>query len=93
MKTIRIPFGGKGRTVQYTSETIDLGHSDISYINVYTVFVDDPDLEQLTGPNFTVLQHPLHIIKPAYDIRNPGNIEEMNLKKTIAEQIMNEPHQ
>jgi hypothetical protein len=29
--------------------------------------------------------------KPAFDVKDPGSVEEMNLKKAIAQQVINNP--
>ena len=91
MKTINVPFNGKGRKISYTVEMIDLSMTPLQFVNVYTVFVDDPELRAIVGEHFTILHNQLQIITPAFDIRNPGNAEEANLKKAIAQQIMNQP--
>lgn len=91
MKTIKVPFQGKGYKVSYKVETIDLSMTPIDFINVYSVFVDAPELQNIVGGHFTILHHQLHITKPVYDVKSPGNVEEINLKKTIAQQIMNNP--
>lgn len=91
MNTIKVPHNGKGYKINYKVEVIDLSMTSIEFLNVYTVFVDDPELQPILGETFTILQNPLHVVKPTFDIKNPGNIEESNLKKTIAQQIMNNP--
>jgi len=92
MNTIKIPFHGKGYTVSYKLETIDLSMTDIPFINVYSVFIDDPALQEIIGNHFTLLHNINQNVLPAFAINQPGNIEEMNLKKTIAQQIMNNPN-
>jgi hypothetical protein len=91
MKTIKVPFGGKGYKVSYRAETIDLSMTPIEFVTVYSVFIDDPELQKIIGEHFTILHNHLHIIKPVYDIKSSGDMEEANLKKTIAQQIMNNP--
>lgn len=90
-KTIRVPFNGKGYKVSYKTETIDLSMTPIDFVNVYSVFVDDEELQKIVGDHFTILHHSTQIVKPVFDLRSPGNVEEQNLKKVIAQQIMNEP--
>ena len=70
---------------------IDLSMTPLQFVNVYSVFIDDPELQPLVGEHFTILHNQLQIVKPAFDTLNPGNIEEANLKKAIAQQIMNQP--
>jgi hypothetical protein len=91
MKTIKVPFEGKGYKVGYTVETIDVNMVPVEFMNVYSVFVDDPHLQKILGNHFTVLHNPLHNPKPVYSVRSSGDIAEVNLKKTIAQQIMNNP--
>ncbi len=91
MTTIKVPFGGKGYKVSYKAETIDINMTPVEFINVYSVFVDDPELQAVIGEHFTVLHNPLHNPKPAYSIKSSGDMNEANLKKTIAQQIMNNP--
>lgn len=91
MKTINVPYNGKGRQIRYSEELIDLSQTALQFVNVYSVFIDDPELQQVVGDHFTILQNQLQLVKPAYDIRNPGDINEANLKKAIAQQIMNNP--
>jgi hypothetical protein len=91
MKTINVPFNGKGRKITYQTEMIDLSQTPLQFVNVYSVFIEDPELKEIVGEHFTILHNQLHLGKPAYDIRNPGDINEANLKKEIAQQIMNNP--
>lgn len=91
MKTIRVPYQGKGYKVAYKVETINLSLPAVDFLNVYSVFVDDPELQKISGDHFTILHNQLLNPKPSFDIKSPGNIEEMNLKKEIAQQIMNNP--
>lgn len=90
-KTIRVPFGGKGYKVDYKVETIDLSMTSIQFVNVYSVFVTDSELTPIIGEHFTILQNHLHIGKPIFEINKTGNMDEINLKKEIAQQIMNNP--
>ena len=90
-RKIRVPYQGKGYEVAYKVETIDLNADTLPFLNVYAVFVDDPELQKIVGAHFTILHHSTQIIKPVYEIRNTGDIEEQNLKKQIAQQIMNNP--
>jgi hypothetical protein len=91
LKTIRVPYQGKGYKVQYKVETIDISMTPVGFLNVYAIFVDDPELQPIIGNHFTILYNQMQVIKPAFDIRTPGNVEEMNLKKTIAQQVINNP--
>jgi hypothetical protein len=90
MNTIKIKFAGKGYVVSYKTETIDLSMTQIQFINVHSVFVEDPELNKIIGDHFTILHNHLHIGKPVYDLKSSGDMEEANLKKTIAQQIMND---
>ena len=45
MQTIKVPYGGKGYKVSFQSELIDVNFPGIPYINVYSVFIDDAELE------------------------------------------------
>ncbi len=91
MKTIKIPLNGKVYKVKYKLETIDMSMTPIPFLNVYSVFIDDPELQKIVGEHFTILHHTTATIIPLYDINTPGNVDEKNLKKEIAQQIMNEP--
>ena len=91
MKTIKVPFGGKGYKVDYSVETIDLSMTPLQFVNVYSVFVNDPELQKVIGSHFTMVHNSLHIVNPAYDVKSSGDVDEINLKKTIAQQIMNNP--
>lgn len=91
MKTIKVPYNGKGYAVSYKVETIDLSMTPLGFVNVYSVFIEDPELKEIVGDHFTILHNHLQIVKPTFDIRNPGNVEESNAKKQIAQQIMNNP--
>ena len=90
LKTVRVPFDGKGREISYKLETIDLSMTPVEFINVYSVFVDDPDLKKVVGDHFTILHNQLQNPKPSFDVHSPGDIAEFNMKKAIAQQIMNE---
>ncbi len=89
MKTIRVPHKGKGYSISYKIETIDLSMTSVGFLNVYTVFIDDSEIQKITGNHFTILHNSTKTIKPCFE--NSGNTEEFNLKKTIAQQIMNNP--
>lgn len=91
MKTIKVPYNGKGRKIDYHTETIDLSMTPVQFMNVYTVFIADPELQPIVGEHFTILYNQTQTIKPCFDIRLPGNMEEQNLKKQIAQQIINDP--
>lgn len=91
MNTIKVPYNGKGYKVRYKLETIDLSMTPIPFLNVYSVFVDDPELQPIVGEHFTILHNHTATVMPVYDISTPGNTEEKNLKKEIAQQIMNNP--
>lgn len=88
MKELKVPHNGKGRRINYTTETIDLSMTPIGFLNVYAVFVADEELKELVGEHFTILHNSTQTIKPCFD--TTGNIEIDNLKKTIAQQIMND---
>lgn len=87
MKTIRVPYNGKGHSVSYNLETIDLSMTPVGFMNVYSVFVDDSELQELLGKHFTVLHNSMQTVKPCFE--DTPNTEARNLKKTIAQQIMN----
>lgn len=91
MKTIKVPFEGKGYKVNYTLETVDLPMTPVPFLNVYSVFVDDPTLQKIIGEGFTILHHPTATVMPVYNLRTSGDIAESNLKKAIAQQVMNDP--
>ena len=93
MNTIKVPFNGKGRKIDYKVETIDMSMTPVSFLNVYSVFVDDPELKDIIGEHFTILHNHTATVMPLYEIRTPGNVDETNLKKAIAQQIMNNPTQ
>ena len=91
MKTIRVPYDGKGYKVSYKTETIDVNFTGVQFITVYSIFIDDPELQKIAGDHFTILHNQLLNPKPGFGINNPGSVEEMNLKKAIAQQVMNNP--
>ena len=91
MRTIKVQFGGKGYKVNYSVETIDLSMTPLQFINVYSVFINDDELQKIIGDHFTMVHNSLHIVKPAYDVKSSANLDEVNLKKTIAQQIINNP--
>ncbi len=91
MTTIRVPYKGKGHSVSYKMETIDLSTAPLEFINVYSVFIEDPELRELVGEHFSMVYKPIDFIRPVFEIFNPDNTEAINLKKTIAQQIMNNP--
>ena len=49
MKTIKVPFNGKGYKLKYKTETIDMSMTPVSFLNVYSVFIDDPELQAIAG--------------------------------------------
>ncbi|MBD0351938.1 MAG: hypothetical protein ICV51_11955 [Flavisolibacter sp.] len=91
MKTIRIPYQGKRYSVSYKVETIDLTIPNVPFMNVYSVFVDDPELQKLVGDHFTILQNHIQNPIPSFVVNSSGNTDERNIKKAIAQQIMNNP--
>jgi hypothetical protein len=91
MKTISVPYDGKGRKVNYKLEVIDLSMTPVNFMNVYSVFIEDPDLRDIAGEHFTILHNQIQTIKPVFDVNSPGNVAEFNLKKEIAQQIINDP--
>ena len=93
MNTIKVPFEGKGYTVQYKVETIDTSMTPVPYLNVYSVFVKDEALQKIIGEHFTILHHPTVTVMPLYDIKTSGDVAEANQKKAIAQQVMNNPTQ
>ena len=91
MKTIKVPFNGKGYKVQYKLETIDMSMTPVPFLNVYSVFVDDTELQKIVGEHFTILHNHSATVVPLFDITTPGDINEKNLKKQIAQQVINNP--
>ena len=90
-KEIKVKFKGKGYKVNYKVETIDINTPDLQFVNVYSVFIDDEELQKVIGDHFTVIHNNLHVVKPVYEIKSSGDIDEVNLKKEIAHQVMNNP--
>ena len=74
MNTIKVPYGGKGHVVAYTLETIDLGLEALPFVNVYTVFVDDPELQPIIGEHFTLVHNINQLVMPAFNIVKTGDI-------------------
>lgn len=91
MKEIKVPFGGKGYKVSYTVETIDTSTPGLDFLNLYTVFVNDEEIQKYLGKNFTIIHNHLQYSTPGFEIKSPGSAEENNLKKQIAQQIINNP--
>jgi hypothetical protein len=91
MKLVKVPFNGKGYPIQYTLETIDLSMTPIQFLNVYSIFIDDPEISKVVGEHFTILHNQSQTLQPCFEINSPGNMEEMNLKKQIAQQVINDP--
>lgn len=91
MQTIRVPYAGKGYKVSYKTEMIHVSFPGVPFVNVYSVFINDPEIQKIAGDHFTILYNQLVNPKPSFDIKNPGSVEEMNLKKEIAQQIINDP--
>lgn len=89
MKQIKVPYNGKGYVVSYKVETIDTSMTPVPFFNVYSVFIDDPELQKITGNHFTILHNPTVTIMPLYDLKSSGDLDERNVKKAIAQQIMN----
>lgn len=88
---IKVPFEGKGYKVNYKTETIDMSMTPVGFLNVYSVFIDDPVLQKIAGEHFTILHNHTTTTVPLFDIKTPGDINEKNLKKQIAQQIINNP--
>jgi hypothetical protein len=91
MKKIKVPFNGKGYVVHYKVETIDTSMTAVPFFNVYSVFIDDPELQKIVGEHFTILHNHTATVMPLYDVSSSGDTNEKNLKKQIAQQIMNNP--
>ena len=89
MKKIRVPYNGKAYTVSYKLETIDTSMTPIPFLNVYSVFIDEPELQKIVGEHFTILHNHTATVIPLFDVNTAGDVEEKNLKKEIAQQIMN----
>lgn len=93
METIKLPYEGKGYKVSYKVETIDLASTPGQYMNVYSVFIEDPVLQKILGDHYTILHNHSQSVTPSYFISSSGNVEEVNLKKAIWQQILNNPTQ
>ena len=91
MNMIKVPFNGKGRKINYKVETIDMSMTPVGFLNVYSVFIDDPELQAIIGEHFTILHNHTTTVMPLYEIKVSGNMDENNLKKAIAQQVMNNP--
>jgi len=91
MKKIKVPYNGKGYVVHYKVETIDTSMTPVPFFNVYSVFIDDPELQKIVGEHFTILHNSTATVMPVYEVSSSGAMEEKNLKKEIAQQIMNNP--
>jgi hypothetical protein len=91
MKKIKVPYNGKGYVVTYKVETIDTSMTPVPFLNVYSVFIEDPELQKIVGEHFTILHNHTATVMPLYDVSSFDAIEEKNLKKEIAQQIMNNP--
>jgi hypothetical protein len=91
MTTIKVPFNGKGYKVNFKLETIDMSMTPVAFLNVYSVFIDDPELQKFVGNHFTILHNHVATVMPVYELKTSGDINEVNLKKAIAQQIMNNP--
>lgn len=91
MQNIRVPYENKVYNISYKSEIIHVSFPGVPFINVYSIFIDDPEIVKIAGSHFTILYNQLINPKPSFDINNPGSIEEVNLKKAIAQQVINNP--
>jgi hypothetical protein len=91
MQTIHVPYEGKGYKISYKTEMIYVSFPGVPFINVYSVFIDDPEIQKIVGNHFTILYNQLVNPQPGFDIKDPGSTEEMNLKKEIAQQVINNP--
>lgn len=89
MKKVKVPYNGKGYVVSYTVETIDTSMTPVAFFNVYSIFVDDPELQKIVGEHFTILHNPTATVIPVYDLKASGDVNESNVKKAIAQQVMN----
>ena len=89
MNKIKVPFNGKGHVVMYKVETIDTSMTPVPFFNVYSVFIEDPELQKIVGDHFTMLHNHTVTVMPVFDIKSPGNVDEKNLKKQIAQQVLN----
>lgn len=77
--------------MDYCVETVDVNLDPVQFFNIYTVFVDDEELQKYLGDQFTILHNPLHYPQPAFEVKSSGSVEEKNLKKQIAQQVINNP--
>ncbi len=93
MQTVKVPYEGKGYRVNYKVETIDINTTSTQFVNVYSVFIEDPVLQKIIGDHYTILHNHIQNVTPAYEISSSGNFEEGNLKKAIWQQILNDPKQ
>jgi hypothetical protein len=91
MKNIKVPYQGKGYNLLYEVETIDLNVTTPKFLNVYSVYVNDDELKRILGEHFTILHNHIEHSNPAFEIRSADSIDEKNLKKQIAQQIINNP--
>jgi hypothetical protein len=91
MKNIKVPYQGKGYSLSYEVETIDLNVTTPKFLNVYSVYVKDDELKRILGEHFTILHNHIEHSNPAFEIRSADSIDEKNLKKQIAQQIINNP--
>lgn len=90
MKKIKVPYNGKGHVVQYKVETIDTSMTPVPFFNVYSIFIEDPELQKIVGEHFTILHNHTATVIPLFELTS-GSVEEKNLKKQIAQQVMNNP--
>jgi len=67
---VKLPFNGKGKEINYTVETIDLSMTSMQFLNVYSVFIDDPELQAIIGNHFTILHNHMQTVKPCYEIKS-----------------------
>lgn len=91
MKTIRIPYNGRDCLVNYRVEVIDLGVESLPSVNAYTAEPMDDELRSVVGESFVILHHSLNLSTPAFSLTGSDNVSEKNLKKEIAQQIINNP--
>lgn len=88
---IKVPFNGKGYKLSYSVETIDLNNEALPFVNVYTVVAEDDTIQKILGDRFSILHNPIAHPQPVFEIRSSGSTDEKNLKKQIAQQILNNP--
>ena len=91
MRKIKVPFKGKGREFSYRVETININNDALPFLNVYTVNVEYDELRPMLGEQFTILYNQLNHPTPVFSVRSEAGIEEKNLKKQVAQQIINNP--